>query len=250
MSKKQSTKKTGVLSAALFKLTGPAATLKTDDKTKKLFYFEPKFDVEKAKQRAEKEALDILQTSPDKLKVSTPALKYEFYCMYNATMRLKYLRVKNEEISVNDQVVGVALGDSVFVPKKGTHGNSVFIDLIELNEVKRQDSLLLNGITGDPANNMEPLVKGPGKKPATPAWIAKATVVPGKLNSIEKVISVLTKAASSSLPKDAKRVVEHTIEFSQLDGFYVPFYYVNVSAGEAAKTLRINAVNGDVLLKV
>ncbi len=249
MSKQTQAKKAGTLSATLFKLTGPAVRLKTDDKKKRCFYFEPVLDAERARQVAEKEAPSILQTSLDKTKIGTPSLKYEFYCIYNATMRLRYLRVRNEEVGVNEQVIGVAIGNSVFMPKKGAHGNAISLDLVELIEITRQDSLILDGVTGDPANTFESLLKGPGKRPATPAWISKATVVSGKFNSIEKVTGALEKAASS-VPKDAKRVVEHTIEFSQLDGFYVPFYHVNISAGDNAKTLRINAVNGTVLLKV
>jgi hypothetical protein len=109
--------------------------------------------------------------------------------------------------------------------------------------------MVLDGSTGAPARSIENLLKQSGKKRATTAWIRKAKVTSGKFNSTAKVVKAVAKLAAKA-PKDAKRVVEHTLEFKQLDGFYMPTYYVTISAGEDSKTMRINAVNGNVALKV
>ncbi|MFW9967659.1 MAG: hypothetical protein ACFFEA_10945, partial [Candidatus Thorarchaeota archaeon] len=71
----------------------------------------------------------------------------------------------------------------------------------------------------------------------------------GKYNSTEKVVKTVAKLAGQK-PSDAKRVIEHSLVFNQLDGFYIPVYYVKVAAGDKTKTLRINGIDGAVSLAV
>ncbi|NWF95682.1 MAG: hypothetical protein HXY34_06035 [Candidatus Thorarchaeota archaeon] len=238
------------LSPALFKTTGASVPIKVDDKKKRTFYFDAKITPEKAKNLAAKDGAEILGVSPDKVSVGAPSLKYDFYCVYDATMTVKFLRVRHQEISVNEEVAGVAVGGSVLTPKKASDmpGKSVEIEIVELFEITRKDSMVLDGTTGSPARSLETLIKGAGKKPATAAWISKASVSPGKLNSVDNVVKELRSVAKA--PKEAKRVVEHILQFTQLDGVYLPVYYVKVSAGQAFKVMRVNAVNGAVALKV
>jgi hypothetical protein len=40
------------------------------------------------------------------------------------------------------------------------------------------------------------------------------------------------------------------LTFKKLEGYYVPVYYVNVSAGAKKQTLKINAVDGSVSVAV
>ena len=109
--------------------------------------------------------------------------------------------------------------------------------------------MTVDGKTGGPADAIEKLLKKPGKKKATPAWIRKSKIAPGKYNSVEKVVKTVAKLARSR-PSDAKRVTQHSLEFKRLDGFYIPVYYVKVAAGAKTQTLRINGINGAVSLAV
>ena len=92
-------------------------------------------------------------------------------------------------------------------------------------------------------------MKGPGKKTASTSWVRKNKISSGKFNSLEKVIKVVSKMAGQK-PSGAKRIISHTLEFKKLEGYYVPIYYVNVSAGAQKQTLKINAVNGAVSVAV
>ncbi len=245
------TAKKPALSAALFKTTGANAKIKVDDKKKKIFYFSEKVTTERAKELALKEGADLLDASPKDVEVVTPSLKYDFFCIYDATLEMKFVRVRQQEIGVNKEVAGVSIGKTVMSPKKGkdSPGNAVSLDLTELFVIKRNDSMVLDGTTGSPAKGAETLLKGPGKKAASSAWVGKASVSAGKFNDIGKIVKEVSRVASA-VPKDAKRVVEHNLSFTQLDGFYVPHYYVKVSRGQKSRIMRINAVNGNVALKV
>jgi hypothetical protein len=250
MPKKKSRKKKRI-SPSLFKITGANVKMKTDDKKEKNYYFKPKIKQEKAIELATADGAEILGVSPDTLKVSKPKLKHDFYCIYDAELEMKFLRKRDQELGVNDQVTAAMIGKEIFTPKKGKEvpGRAIRLDMIELFEYKRSDSMVLDGSTGSPARSIEKLLKGAGKKKATTAWIRKAKVTPGKFNSTTKVVKTVAKLAAKP-PKEAKRVVEHKLTFKELDGFYIPTYYVNVSAGENSRTMRINAVNGNVALKV
>ena len=249
MPKKKSKK--NAMSAAMFKLTGSSAKIRVNDKKRAMYYFSPKVDAEKAVDLARRDGADILGVSPDDVKVGRPSLKYDFYCIYDATMEMKYLRVRTEEISVNEEVAGVLVGKEVLRVIKGREvpGKAIRVPLVELFAVKRSDSMILDGTTGAPARSLERLLKGPGRKRATMGWLKKAKVSPGRYNSLDKVVRAVTKVASAK-PSGIKRVVTHTLDFKRLDGFYVPTYYVRVSAGDDSKTLRINAVSGNVAVKV
>ncbi|MFW9849395.1 MAG: hypothetical protein ACFFF4_09650, partial [Candidatus Thorarchaeota archaeon] len=196
-------------------------------------------------------AADIMGTTPASVNVSKPALKYDFYCIYDAEVILKYLSLRQQEVGVYEQLLGAAIGKEVFTPKKGKTipGKAIFLDIAELYSTTNAQEYILDGTTGFRANALEKMLKGPGKKKASPAWLRTAKVTPGKFNSIEKVLKFLTKDASR-VPKDAKRVVEHSLDFKILQGFYVPTYYVKVTYGEDSKMMRINAVNKNVALKV
>ncbi len=249
MAKKKRTKK--ALTTSLFKTTGASAKLKVDDKKRSTYYFEAKISPERAAKMAQKDGADVLGVSPGDVSVGKPSLKYDFYCIYDAVMDLQFLRVRNEEISVNEEVAGVLVGKEVFPVVKGKEipGKAVRLPLVELFSVSRSDSMILDGVTGAPARSLERLLKGAGKRRATPAWVRKAKITPGKFNSLDKVVRAVAKVAAQK-PKGAKRVVSHTLTFKKLDGFYVPAYYVRVSAGQASRVMRINAVNGNVAVKV
>lgn len=251
MPKKKSKKKKKTVSPSLFKITGASVKMKIDDKKEKTFYFPAKIKPEKATKLAAADGADILGVTPDDLKVSKPKLKYDFYCIYNAVLEMKFLRIRDQELGVNEQVTAVMVGKEILIPKKGKEvpGKAIRLDAIELIEYERTDAMVLDGSTGSPARSIEKLLKKAGKKKATPAWIKKASVTPGKFNSTTKVVKAVAKLAGKA-PKDAKRVVVHNLTFTQLDGIYMPTYYVNVSAGENSRTMRINAVNGNVALKV
>ncbi len=249
MAKKK--KKTQSLSKTLFKTTGKDTKMKIDDKKKKLYYFKPKVDEEKAKKLGSVDGAEIMGVSEDSLKVSKPSLKYDFYCIYDATVYMKFVRVRDQEIGVQEQLLGAMVGKEVFMPKKGKEipGKAIFLEITELFEIENKAEFIIDGSTGFPARTLEKLLKGPGKKRATPAWLRKGKITSGKLNSVEKVVKALAKDAGKA-PKEAKRVVEHSLTFNTLDGFYVPTYYVNIRAGEQKKTMRINAIDGNVALKV
>lgn len=250
MAKKKKSSKPA-LSAALFKLTGAAAKMKIDDKKKKMYYFAEKVKPDKAAKSAAETAAEIMEVSVDSIKTSKPSLKYDFYSIYDAEVQLKYLSVRNQEIGVYDQLQGAMVGKEVLTPRKGKDvpGKAIFVDIVELYETKNTTSHILDGSTGFPARTLESLLKGAGKKKATPAWVGKAKVSPGKFNSLDKIVKAIAKDATKA-PKDAKKVVEHTLTFKTLDGFYVPTYYVTATSGSNSKILRINAVNGNVALKV
>ncbi|TXT57343.1 MAG: conserved exported protein of unknown function [Candidatus Thorarchaeota archaeon] len=247
---KKSRKKAG-LTVSSFKTTGAHAKLEVDDKKQKTYYFKEKVKLEEAKEIAEKEGASIFGVSASDLSVSKPKIKYEFYCIYDLVWELQYLSIRKEELSVNDHVKGALVGGEILKPNKGktVPGKALKLPIVELYELKRTDSMIVDGRTGGLANQMESLLTGPGKKKATPAWIRKAKVASGKANSIDKVIRQVSKTAKKR-PKGAKRVVENQVTFKKLMGFYVPVWYVRIAVGEDKKTLRINAVNEDVGLDV
>ncbi|MHA2140491.1 MAG: hypothetical protein ACXADF_02970 [Candidatus Thorarchaeota archaeon] len=249
MAKKKSAK--SKVSASMFKTTGAHAKMKIDQKKKKMFYFKEKVKPEKAKRSALKDGADVLGVSSSAVKVGKPALKYDFYCIYDAILMLKFLRLRKQELGVNDQVSGAFVGKEVILPKKGKTipGKSLHLEVVELFELKRSDGMTVDGKTGGPADALERLLKGPGKKKATPAWVRKNKVSPGKYNSVEKVVKTVAKLARQK-PSDAKRVIQHSLTFKKLDGFYMPVYYVKVTAGAKTQTLRINGINGAVSLAV
>ncbi len=248
MAKKKSKKK-ATLSPSMFKVTGAHAKMKVDSKKKKLYYFGTKVKPEKAKKVASSDGADILGVSPSQIKVGKPSLKYDFYCSYDADLNITFLRLRPQEIGVTEQVKGTLVGKEVYRPKKKGDFHSIKVDMIELFEIKRRDGMVLDGRTGAPARALEKLLKGPGKKRASAAWIRKNKVSPGKFNSLEKVVKAVSKMAGQK-PSGAKRVTTHTLAFKKLEGYYVPIYYVKVSAGAHAQTLKINAVNGSVSVVV
>ncbi len=239
------------LSASMFKTTGAHAKMKIDSKRKKQYYFAAKVKPERAKKTAAKDGAEVLGVPTSALKVSKPALKYDFYCMYDAVLNLRFLRLRNEELSVNDQVSGALIGRDVVPPRKGKSipGKALRFDVVELFEIARTDGMTVDGRTGGPAHAVEKLLKRAGKKKATPAWVRKNKVAPGKFNSVEKVVKAVAKLAGQK-PSGAKRVVEHVLKFNQLDGFYLPTYYVKVAAGAKSQMLRVNGLNGAVSLAV
>ncbi len=251
MAKKKKSSAKRALSPTLFKLTGASAKLEINDKKKKLYYFKQKVAPEKAKNLAADTAAEVLEAPKETIKIGKPSLKHDFYCIYDAEVEMKYLSIRKQEIGVYDQLTGAFVGKEVVMPKKGKDvpGKAIFVDIVEMYETKNTASHILDGTTGFPAKTLETLLKGPGKSTATGAWLAKAKVSSGKFNSIEKVVKAISRDASKA-PKDAKRIVEHTLSFKVLSGFYVPTYYVTASAGNKRKVLRINAVNGNVALKV
>ncbi len=253
MSPRKSSKKKAraTLSPSLFKVKGANAKMKTDAKKRKLFYFTAKVKPEKARKLAIETGAEILQVPESDVKAGKPALKYDFYCTYDADLHMKFVRIRKEELGVVEGLIGAMVGKEVVTPKKGktVPGKALFLDVVELFEINRTDALTLDGSTGTSARSIERLLKGPGMKKATPAWIRKVKVSPGKLNSLDKVVSAVEKMARIA-PSEAKRIVEHKLTFTTLSGFYVPTYYVRVSAEGNSKIMRVNAVNGNVALKV
>lgn len=237
------------LRPAMFKVTGAQAKMKIDSKKKKLYYFRTKIKPEKAAKVAGSDGAEILGVSPSDVKVSKPKIKYDFYCNYDAALELKFLRINKQDFGVNEQVKGALVGKEVVTPKKKGGFYTINVDVVELFEIKRNDGMLLDGKTGGPARALEKLVKGPGKKSATAAWIKKNKISPGKYNSVEKVVKAVAKMAGAK-PSGAKRITAHSLTFKKLDGYYVPIYYVKVAAGAKTQTLKINAVNGAVSVAV
>lgn len=235
----------------MFKTTGAHAKLKVDSKKKKLYYFPAKVKPEKAAKLAAGTGAEILGVSSSALKVGKPALKYDFYSIYDATVKMKYVSVDVTELGVYDQLLGAMVGKEILLPKKGKSvpGKAVFVDVVSLYKTENNVSYILDGSTGFPAKTLERMLKGSGKKSATPAWVRKNPITSGKYNSIEKVLKTLIKEARK-VPRDAKRVAEHTLKFKKLDGFYVATYYVKVAAGTESKIMRVNGVNGNVAIKV
>ena len=249
--KKKSSKKKSTLSPSLFKLTGAHAKMKTVEKRRKLYYFAEKVDPEKAAKIAVSEGAEILGASASDISAVKPSLKYDFYCIYGAELELSFLRLRSQEIGVNEQVKGALVGKDVLTPKKGKDvpGPSIKLDIVELFEISRKDGMTLDGATGGPANAIESVLKGAGKKSATAAWLKKNKAAPGKYNSLDKVVRAVAKMAGQK-PSDAKRVTSHTLTFNQLDGFYVPVYYVTISAGAKKQVMKVNAINSTVSVKV
>jgi len=237
------------LSPAMFKTTGAHAKLKIDSKKKKFYYFGTKVKPEKAKKVAGTDGAEILGVSPSAVKVSKPAIKYDFYCSYDAVLELKFLRINKQDFGVNEQVKGALVGKEVVTPKKKGDFHTINVDVVELFEIKRKDGMVLDGKTGGPARALEKLLKGPGKKGATKAWIKKNKIGPGKYNNIEKVVKAVAKMAGAK-PSGAKRITTHSLTFKKLEGYYVPVYYVKVTAGAKTQTLKINGVNGAVSISV
>jgi hypothetical protein len=247
MAKKKAKKKSAALSPSLFKLTGAHAKMKVDTKKKKLYYFGTKVKPEKAKKVAGVDGADILGVS--EVKVGKPSIKYDFYCSYDAVLDIKFLRLRPQEIGVTEQVKGTLVGKEVYIPKKKGDFHSIKLDMVELFEINRHDGMVLDGRTGGPARTLEKLLRGPGKKSASAAWVRKNKVSPGKFNSLEKVIKAVSKMAGQK-PSGAKRIASHSLAFKKLEGYYVPIYYVKVSAGAKEQTLKINAVDGSVSIAV
>jgi hypothetical protein len=249
--KKTTKKKVATLPPALFKSTGANAALKINDKKRKLYYFTSKMDAEKAKKLAASSGAEILNVPAASLSIGSPSLKYDFYSVYDAEVTLKYVSVHTQELGVYDQLLGAMVGNQVLMPTKGKTipGKAIFVDVAELYETKNAANHILDGTTGFPAKTLESLFKGAGKKAATAAWIKSNPATPGKFNSLDKVVKAIV-ADAKKVPKEAKRVVEHTLDFKKLEGFYIPTYYVKVTAGADVKYMRINAVNGNVALKV
>ncbi|MHA2161802.1 MAG: hypothetical protein ACXAEB_03330 [Candidatus Thorarchaeota archaeon] len=250
MAKKKAKKKT-TLSPSLFKLTGPSKKMKVDAKKKKMYYFATKVKPAKAEKIAASDGAEILGTSVGSVKVSKPTQKYDFYCVYDADLEIKFLRLRKQEIGVNERVSGAMVGKEILKPKKGKTipSKAIQLDIAELFELEQKDSMILDGKTGGPANAMARQLKGPGKKTATASWVKKNKISPGKYNSIDKVIRQVSKFAGRK-PSDAKRVVVHNLTFKQLNGFYVPVYYVKVTAGTVSRILIVNGINGAVSLSI
>jgi len=249
MAKKKAKAKSPALSPAMFKVAGAHATMKVDDKKKKLYYFGTKVKPEKAVKVAGDDGAEILGVTPDNVKVGKPSIKYDFYCSYDAELNVIFLRHRPQEIGVTEQVKGALIGKDVYSPKKKGDFHSINIDMVELFEIKRNDGMTLDGRTGGPARALEKLLKGPGKKTASAAWIRKNKVSPGSFNSLEKVVKAVAKLAGQK-PSGAKRISSHSLTFKKLEGYYVPVYYVNVTAGEKKQTLKINAVDGSLSVAV
>jgi hypothetical protein len=247
--KKKAAAKSAKLSPTAFKTTGTHSPMKVNDKSKKLYYFAAKVDAEEAIKVAKKEGADILGTAD--VNVAKPALKYDFYCTYDAELNLNFLRVRPQELGVNDQVKGVLVGNEVMSPVKGKDvpGKSIKVNLVELFEITRKDGMTLDGFTGGPAKEIEKLLSGPGKKPATPAWVKKNPTSSGPYASLEKVVKAVSKIAGSK-PSDAKRVILQELNFKQLNGYYIPVWYVKVTAGAQSKTLKVNGLDRSVALQV
>ena len=223
--------------------------MKIDSKKSKLYYFGTKVDEKKAKKSATSTGAEVLGVSEGDLKVSKPSIKYDFYCQYDATLELTFLRVNSRSFGVNDQVKGVLVGNEVLTPKKKEGFLSISVDAVELFEIKNNDANTIDGKTGSPALAFEKLLKGPGKKTASAAWIRANKISPGKYNSIDKWVKYLAKLAGGK-PSGAKRISSHALTFKKLDGFYVPVYYVKVTAGQKTQTIKVNAINGDVSIAV
>jgi hypothetical protein len=247
--KKKPTKKSVKLSSAMFKVTGPHSAMKINAKSKKLYYFPPKIDGTKASKSVEKDAADLLGSA--NISIAKPSLKYDFYCTYDAELNLNFVRVRPQEVSVNEQVKGVLVGNEVLSPAKGKDvpGKAIKLSMVELFEITRKDGMTLDGSTGGPAKAIEKLLLSPGKKAATPAWVKKNPTTAGSYASLEKVVKAVAKIAGTK-PSDAKRVTLHELNFKQLIGYYVPVWYVKVTAGTQSKTMKVNALDGAVSVQV
>ncbi|MFX1605323.1 MAG: hypothetical protein ACFFDD_05400 [Promethearchaeota archaeon] len=247
MAKKKS--KSAKLSPSMFKVTGAHAKMKVDSKKKKLYYFGTKVKPEKARKIASADGADILEVDSSQVKVGKPTIKYDFYCSYDAVLNIKFLRVRPQEIGVTEQVKGTLVGKVIYKPKKKGDFHSIKIDIVELFEIKRTDGMVLDGRTGGPARALEKLLRGPGKKTASAAWVRKNKISSGKFNSLERVIKAVSKMAGQK-PSGAKRISSHSLTFKKLEGYYVPIYYVKVTAGAKKQTLKVNAVDGSVSVAV
>lgn len=246
--KRKKTKKT-TLSPSQFKLTGAHTKMKIESGRQKLYYFGVKVKPEEVKKAAASNGSDILGVPQNDVEVGKPSIKYDFYCSYDADLNIEFLRVRSQEIGVTEQVKGALVGKDVYTPKKKGDFYSINLDMVELFEIKRSDGMIVDGKTGGPARAFEKLLKGPGKKTASAAWIKKNKISPGKFNSLEKVIKAVSKMAGQK-PSGAKRIVTHTLAFKKLEGYYVPVYYVNIGIGAKEQTLKVNAIDGSVSVAV
>jgi len=244
-------KKKFKLTKSKFRISGKDSKLKIDDKKARRYYFRVKLSEEEARDLAAETGSDLFEISQNKVEMRKPSLKYDFYCIYDAELNLKFLRKRKQEVGVQEQLMGAMVGKEIYKPRKGKDvpGKAVFLEMIELFEIENDASFILDGVTGFPAKTLEKLLKGPGKKKVTASWKKKARIASGKYKSLEKVVKSVAKDAKK-VPKGTKRVLEHTLTFKTLKGFYVPTYYVNISADGEKRKLRINAVNGNVALKV
>ncbi|MGY5862969.1 MAG: hypothetical protein RTV41_00050 [Candidatus Thorarchaeota archaeon] len=241
---KKKKKKKAALSPSMFKVTGAHAKMKVDTKKKKLYYFGTKVDLEKAKRVAGKFGADILETTVDRLKVGKPKLKYEFFYVFDIKLSMKYLKLDKEDFVVPEHVKGALVGKEIFRPKKKDGFNKIAVDIIELAELETSaevDAISSKG--GSAGKIIEKVLRGPGKKKATSAWIRKNPIAPGKFNSFEKVIKNRVKYAKIR-PEDAKRVISHSLVFNKLMGYYVPTYFTTVTLGNQTYSIKVNAVNG------
>lgn len=244
--KKKKSKPT--LSPSLFKITGPDAKLKTKA-AKKLFYFAEKIKPDKAVKLATDLGAEALGTTSAQVKAGKPALKYDFYINCDALVEKKLLSVRQQEIGVQNEMVGALVGKEVIKPKKGKEPplRRIEIDIVELFEIKRQDAAVYDGKSGYPARAMEKLVKRAGRKAASKAWVRKAKIAPGKFNTLEKFLKVFEKNAAVK-PGSIKKVASQTLTFKKLEGVYIPTYYVTVTFGAKKQVVRVNAVNGSSYL--
>ncbi len=247
--KKTKTKAKQTLSPSMFKVTGAHAKMSTDSRKGKLYYFSTNVNLEKAKKTAETESAGILGVTPTEVSIGKPSIKYDFYCIYDAELKVEFLRLRSQDIGVTEQVKGAIVGKDVYTPKKKGDFYSIKLEMIELFEIKRSDGMILDGRTGGPARAFESLLKGSGKKTASASWIKKNKISPGKFNSLEKVVKVVSKMAGQK-PSGAKRITSHSLVFKKLEGYYVPVYYVDVSAGAKKQTLKINAIDGALSVAV
>lgn len=248
MAKKKS-KKSTTLSPSLFKVTGAPAKMKVESKKSKLYYFGTKITPDKAQKSAGSDGADILGVDSSAVKIGKPSLKYDFYCSYDAELNITFLRLRSQELGVTEQVKGALVGKEVFTPKKKGDFHSIKVDMVELFEIKRNDGMILDGRTGGPARALEKLLTGPGKKSANAAWIKKNKISSGKFNTLEKVIKAVSKMAGQK-PSGAKKIASHVLAFKKLEGYYVPTYYVKVTAGAKEQTMKVNAVDGSVSVVV
>ncbi|TFF96778.1 hypothetical protein EU546_00750, partial [Candidatus Thorarchaeota archaeon] len=215
MARKRSRKRG--LTKSSFRTKGKHSKMKVDDKKAKAYYFSAKIEPDKAKKIAAAESPDILGVPQDSIKIRKPSLRYDFYCEYEAELSMSFLRVRKEELSVNEQVKGALVGKEVFKPRKGREipGPALKLDIVELFEIERTDEMILDGKTGGPAKVVEKIIKHSRKKRAKPAWIQKQRVASGKFNSIAKVVRAVSRAAKKK-PSGTKRVVSHELDFKKL----------------------------------
>ncbi|MBD3158770.1 MAG: hypothetical protein GF309_08295 [Candidatus Lokiarchaeota archaeon] len=239
------------LSKRMFRTSGSNARLEIDDDKAREYYFDAKMDEEEAREKASEEAAEILDTRQDSLRVYSPRLKHDFYCIYEAENEKLFTRVRKEEIGVQEQLIGAMIGKEIIKPRKGRDipGRAIKAEIVELFATETTVEFILDGVTGFAANTLENLLTGRGKHRVTSAWKRKITVSPGKYKDLDDVVKRLAREAKKK-PHGAKRVIDNKLDFKKLRGFYVPTYYVTVKKGNRKIELRINAVNRDVRINV